>query len=120
MNALATGSYECVLLWAELKQGRSSYQLSFVLSNGERHTAMIQRRKLSLVIGGLGFERWIVKQCERWAPRDPDADQPIVMLDLKFSPKYGNNEALVSRATGKTIKCDIRKVDESQLGFEEF
>ena len=43
-----------------------------------------------------------------------------MLLDLKFSPKYGNNEALVSRATGEKIKCDIRKVDESQLGFEEF
>lgn len=120
MNALATGTYECVLLWAEMKSGHNSYRLDFVLTNGERHSAMIHKRKLSLVVGGIGFERTIVKQCERWSPRNPEAEQPVVLLDLKFSPKYGNNEALVSRATGEKIKCDIRKVDESQLGFEEF
>lgn len=120
MNALATGRYECVLLWAELKPGRNSYRLDFVLTNGERHSAMLQKRKLSLVLVGLGFERWLVKGVERWAPRDPEADQPVVMLELKFSPKYENNEAVLARATGKTLKCDIRKVDESKLGYEEF
>ena len=55
MNALPTGRYECVLLWAELKPGRNSYRLDFVLTNGERHSAMLQKRKLSLVLVGLGF-----------------------------------------------------------------
>ena len=120
MNALPTGRYECVLLWAELKPGRNSYRLDFVLTNGERHSAMLQKRKLSLVLVGLGFERRLVNGVERWAPRDPEADQPVVMLELKFSPKYENNEAVLARATGKTLKCDIRKVDESKLGYEEF
>lgn len=118
--ALATGVYEAVLLWAERPAGRKFYALEFVLTTGERGKAMVFSGHMVKLICCAGFTKTMRGEDQFWSPRDPEAQQPVLRLDLKFSPKYQNNQAMDAHPTGTFVKCDIQIKPLQPTDYQEF
>ena len=103
--ALPTGSYRCVLLWAK-KHGRGkSYTLEFVLETGERDRATVLFKDMGKVFPAA---RFVMGAGFVWEPFDCEEPQPIVNLELTYSPKYLSTRATSAARTGDTVLCDIR------------
>lgn len=118
--SLATGVYECVLLWAERPAGRKFYNLEFALTTGERGKALVFSGHMVKLICCASFAKSMRGEDQFWSPRDPAAERPVVRLELKFSPKYQNNQALDASPTGEFVKCDIAVKPLAATDYEEF
>lgn len=114
--ALATGDYDAVVLWADCIPNKRFCVLKYVLTSGERGHAMLFRDALLKLFSCVS----LIKCGDRWVPRDSAADQPVLALSLKFSPKHVSNELVGARRTGVKMKCDIHPPPMRDLSYEDF
>lgn len=113
--ALATGTYEAVLLWAKRHGARKFYTLEFALTSGARERATVMFKDMPKVFPAAGF---VMREGFIWAPRDPEAEQPVVNLELQYSPKFQSTRAVRANKTGTTVACDIKPTKET--GYEDY
>jgi len=118
--SLPTGVYEVVLLWIERPAGRKFYRLEFALTSGERGKALVFSGHVVKLICCANFAKSMRGEDQFWSPRDPEAEQPVLKLDLKFSPKYQNNQAVDAHPTGELVKCDIQIKPSPVTTYQEF
>ena len=103
--ALPTGTYRAILLWAK-KHGRGKfYTLEFVLETGERDRATVLFKDMAKVFPAA---RFVMGEGFMWSPAKQDGPQPIVDLELNYSPKFQSTRATSAARTGDTVRCDIR------------
>lgn len=102
--ALPTGTYRAILLWAK-KHGKGKfYTLEFVLETGERDRATVLFKDMAKVFPAAHF---VMSEGFMWSPKEEGA-QPIVTLELSYSPKFQSTRAVSAARTGETVMCDIR------------
>jgi len=103
--SLPSGTYRAVLLWAKRHGNRKFYTLEFALESGERERASVFFKDMGAVFCAANF---IIREGCIWSPLNPDVEQPLVDLQLKFSVKYQSTNAIRASKTGVTMPCDIR------------
>lgn len=104
MGALPTGDYRAVLLWAKRRGVGKFYILDFVLESGERCKCMVFFKDMAKVFCAAGF---VMNNEGVWLPLNPGADQQLVKLSLRYSPKFNSTNAVSATRTGITLACDI-------------
>ena len=103
--ALPTGRYPVVLLWAVRRPSGKGWDIEFLLTEtGEREQAFVFNKDIGFVVA----KGAMMLRGGRFQPGVPEAEQPIVMLSLKFSPKFGSTHVTGSASTGGFLKIDTR------------
>ena len=103
---LPTGDYRVLLLWGRFAHINSKHWvIEFVMSEtGERGSAFV----FASDIGKISAAANMLIGGGRLAPRDPDAERPVLTLSLKYDRRFGNTRATGAVKTDKTMACDIR------------
>lgn len=113
--ALPTGSYRAVLLWAKRHGIKKFYTLEFALESGQRDRATVMFKDMAKVFTPAGF---IMRENFTWSARDPSEPQPLLNLELSYSPKFQSTRAVSASKTGEFVACDIRPTKET--GYEDY
>lgn len=103
--SLPTGKYRCVLLWAKRRQSGKGWDIEFILTDtGEREKAFVLNRDIGFVVavGTMSLRG------DRFQPRDPEGALPVVVLSLKFKPKYDMTAVSGWVTTGTFMRVDTR------------
>lgn len=116
-NQLPSGEYRVVLVSAKRPAVDRLHMVDFVLTdNGERGRAILPEfstkrgRGAWSALTAAGFIGKMEGPNRIWLPRDPAVDQPVIILALKFEPKYNLNTIEWGRKTGEMVPCDVRYV----------
>ena len=116
-SQLPSGEYRCILIVAKRPAPDKLNVLDFVLAdNGERGRAVLPEfttkrgRDAWSAVTAAGMIGAMSGSNRIWLPRDQAADQQVVLLSLKFDPKYPLNTVQWGRRTGEALPCDIRFV----------
>ena len=112
---LPTGEYRCILIVAKRPAPDKLNVLDFVLAdNGERGRAVLPEftskrgRDAWSAVTAAGMIGAMSGPNRVWLPRDQAADQQVVLLSLKFDPKYALDIVQWGRRTGEALPCDVR------------
>ena len=114
-SQLPSGEYRCILIVAKRPAPDKLNVLDFVLAdNGERGRAVLPEfttkrgRDAWSAVTAAGMVGAMSGPSRIWIPRDQAADQQVVLLSLKFDPKFHLNTVVWGRRTGETLPCDVR------------
>ena len=105
--ALPTGRYRALLLYSQVIGAVEKF--FFVLpETGERGEAIVMKKDIHdrvhiAAAGKLGM----VLRGQRLPPETPEL--PVVILSLRFVPKFDNNVLVAAQPTGERLPCDIRR-----------
>lgn len=103
--SLPTGKYGAVLLWATRRHNGKGWDMDFILTaTGEREKAFVFNKDIGFVVAP---SKMILRD-GKYQPRNLGEEQPIVVLDLKFSPKYDSTHIVKSHDTWLTLAVDTR------------
>lgn len=105
--ALPTGRYRALLLYSQVIGAVEKF--FFVLpDSGERGEAiMMKKDMLDRVHVAAAGELGLLMRGQRLPPETPE--MPVVMLTLRFVPKFDNNLLVAAHPTGERLPCDIRR-----------
>lgn len=103
--SLPTGKYGAVLLWATRRQSGNGWDMDFILTaTGERDKAFVFSKDIGFVVA----PSKMILRGGKYQPRNLDEEQPIVVLDLQFSPKYDSTRIVKSTDTRLMMAVDTR------------
>lgn len=116
--ALPTGRYRALLLYSQVIGAVEKF--FFVLpDSGERGEAIVMKKDIHerVHIAAAG-KLSMVQRGQRLPPETPEL--PVVILSLRFVPKFDNNVLVAAHPTGERMPCDIRRRAAPTFAHVEF
>lgn len=116
--ALPTGRYRALLLYSQVIGAVEKF--FFVLpETGERGEAIVMKKDIHerVHIAAAG-KLSMVQRGQRLPPETPEL--PVVILSLRFVPKFDNNVLVAAHPTGERLPCDIRRKATPTFPHVEF
>lgn len=116
--ALPTGRYRALLLYSQVIGAVEKF--FFVLpESGERGEAIVMKKDiLDRVHIAAAGELGMLLRGQRLPPETPE--MPVVMVTLRFVPKFDNNLLVAAHPTGERLPCDIRRKAAPTFPHVEF